>query len=453
MNLRFQSSWCLCGSRRVIYQLVLLAGLVLLADSPSAFGAPPPSQSSAELIRTMEAGWPQFRGPRRDGISDEKGLLKAWPDGGPKALWSIEGVGHGFSSPIVVGDKIFISGDVGEEAHLMALDLKGHQLWRATNGLSWKNPYPGARATPTFSGGKIYHQNGHGRIACLNAENGREVWSLELLERFGGKNITWGMSECLLVDERAVYATAGGDKALAVALDKNTGELLWKSAPLHDSEGDRSLENASYVSPILVSFAGRRLLIGCSLRHLFCMDAATGKIQWTRRIPTAYSVLAMMPVLVGDAIFMTAPHGRPGKLYRLVSPAEAGGEVGVEELWTTRLDTCQGSVVHVNGRIYGSYYPGRKGWAALDAHTGEVLYESSEFVKGALLYADERLYALAEDGWMLLLNPTEDAFEINGRFRFAEASSRDAWAHPVIQDGRMYLRYHEKLACYDVRAD
>jgi outer membrane protein assembly factor BamB len=140
----------------------------------------------------------------------------------------------------------------------------------------------------------------------------------------------------------------------------------------------------------------------------------------------------MMPVLVGNAVFMSAPHGPPGRLYHLVASAQAGGPLGVEDGWTTRLDTCQGGAVYRDGRIYGSYYPGRKGWAALDAATGEVLYEASDFVKGAGLHADNRLYALCEDGWMLLLQPGEKQFEVKGRFRLADASSRDAWAHPVI---------------------
>jgi hypothetical protein len=140
-------------------------------------------------------------------------------------------------------------------------------------------------------------------------------------------------------------------------------------------------------------------------------------------------------------------------LYRLLPAGEPGDVVGVEEVWTTVLDTCQGGVVHVDGRLYGSYYPGRKGWAALDAASGEVLYEESDFVKGAVLYADGRLYALCEDGWMVLWEPGEREFAVRGRFRLAEAGSRDAWAHPVIHEGRLYLRYHETLYCYDVGAE
>lgn len=403
------------------------------------------------LIATDEPDWPQFRGPRRDGISDERGLLQKWPEGGPKPIWTATNLGRGFSSPIIAGGRVYLSGDEGGELHVFALGLDGQGLWTATNGAAWMNPYAGARATAAFAAGKVYLQSAHGRVTCFDAATGRELWAVDLLERFGGKNITWGLSECLLVDERSVYAVAGGGEALLVALDRATGDVRWKSDPLLDSGPGKPVENAGYASSILVDYAGRRLLVGCSQRHLFCADADTGKLLWTRRIQTNYSVLSMMPALVGDGVFMTAPHGPPGKFYRFVPSAGPGGDPGVEDGWTTRLDTCQGGVVHVEGRIYGSFYPGRKGWAALDATDGRQLFDAPGIVKGAALWADGRLYAYSENGWMRLLAPTAERFEVEGEFRFADAEANDAWAHPVIHAGRLYLRYHERLACFDIR--
>ena len=253
------------------------------------------------------------------------------------------------------------------------------------------------------------------------------------------------------MDDRALYATVGGKDALTVALDKKTGELIWKCDPLFDSEGNKSPENASYVSPILVEFAGRRLLIGCSLRHLFCIDAATGVVQWTRPVPTAHSVIAMMPVLVADAVFITAPHGKPGTLLQLLPPSEESGKVRFEEKWETKLDTCQGGVVLHDGKLIGSFYPGRKGWAAVSAASGEVLYQAEDIVKGAVLYADNRLYILSENGWMRLLEAGADKFITHGEFRLARAEN-DAWAHPVILEQRLYLRYQEEFYCFDIAA-
>jgi len=406
--------------------------------------------AAARIVASREAGWPQFRGPGRDGVSAERGLLQEWPEGGPTVLWSADIPGRGYSSPIIGGGRIYLTGDDGEELHVFALDLDGKLLWEAKHGASWKESYPGARASVTFSEGRVYLENAHGRLACFDAATGREVWAIDLLKSFGGRNITWGLSECLVVDERAVYATAGGTEALLVALDKATGAVLWKSPPLHDSAGERAVENASYVSPILVQFGDRRLVIGCSLRHLVCADAATGALQWTRRFPTTYSVISMMPALVGSSVFMTAPHGKGGQLFELKAPASPDAAVGAEDRWRTPLDTLQGGVVQVADKLIGSFYGGRKGWAAISVQTGEVLYTLAE-TKGSPIFADGRVYALCEDGWMLLLEAGEAQFKQHGRFRFAEASSRDAWAHPAVLDGRLYLRFHEKLICYDVR--
>ncbi|MEO6245868.1 MAG: PQQ-binding-like beta-propeller repeat protein [Opitutaceae bacterium] len=430
-------------SRHVIFGL---AGAALLTVAPSL------SAKTATLIASPEQGWPQFRGPRRDGISDEKGLLQTWPAEGPKLLWSAPGAGRGFSSTIIGGGRLYVTGDFGEEVRILAYTLDGQPLWSARNGDAWLTQYPGARTSVTFSHGRLYHQNAHGRIACLEAATGRELWAVDLTQRFRGENITWGFSECLLVDDRAVYATAGGRDAMIIALDRVTGELRWK-IPQPDPNPDK-VEGATYSAPILVHFAGRRLLIGCTQRQLYCADADRGTLQWTRPRPTPYSVLAISPVLIGDAVFMTAPMGVPGQLYRLVAPADSSQPVGVEDAWTTALDTCQGGVVHIGNRLYGATYPRRGTWQAVDARNGELLYETSDFLKGCTLYADQRLYALAEDGWMVLLEPTDQKFEVRGRFRLpgTRDRDRDAWAHPVILDGRLYTRYHGTIFCYDLRA-
>jgi outer membrane protein assembly factor BamB len=411
---------------------------------------PEVSAKPAAMIASTEKGWPQFRGIRRDGVSDERGLAQTWPEAGPPILWSAKGAGKGFSSTIVADGRLYVTGDFNAECTIVAYDLAGKPLWRAKNGEAWLNQYQGARASVTFNAGHLYHENAHGRVVCLEAATGREVWAVNVLETFRGENITWGLSECLLVDERAVYVTAGGRDALVVALDKNTGAVLWRSEPLK-AAGEEEVESATYVSPILVTFGGKRLLVGCSARTLFAVDADTGKLQWHRRRPTPYAVQAMIPTLVGDAIFMAAPLGSPGVLYRLKAPTETGAEVGVEESWTSKLDTCQGGVVYMNGRLYGSYYPKRGGWAAVNAETGEVLYEAMEFAKGSAIWADRRLYSLCEDGWMVLFEPTSTEFAVRGKFRFVTAKDRDAWAHPVIVGGRMYLRYHDTITCYDVR--
>jgi outer membrane protein assembly factor BamB len=438
--------------------LAILAGLL----NPVVAGAALPGQgrSSAHLAASPEPGWPQWRGPRRDGICTETGLLQTWPEGGPPLLWRSSGLGRGYSAPIITGGRIYLAGDVGEDLVIFALDLAGKRLWTATNGASWKTPYPGARASCTFAGGKIVHLNAHGRVACYEARSGRELWSADLRDRFGSQKTTWAQSECLLVDGSRVFVTVGGTRALMAALDLETGATRWTTPPLalgpspspaqqRVSEPPGEFDPPSYASPILFQLGGRRHLVSCSQRHVFGVDADSGELLWTRPLRTRYLVVAMTPVLVGDAVFVTAPNTDDAKLHRL---RVGSGGVEIEDVWETKLDTCHGGVVLVGDALYGSWYSPRKGWVCLDAKTGAVRYETSALAKGSVLYADSRLYVLSEEGEMALLHPTGAAFEFKGRFRLTPDRKHDAWTHPVILDGRLYLRYDDTLSCYDIRA-
>jgi outer membrane protein assembly factor BamB len=165
-------------------------------------------------------------------------------------------------------------------------------------------------------------------------------------------------------------------------------------------------------------------------------------------MPTRFSVIATTPVMVDNRVFVTAPDGEGGKLFRLKSDGE---RVQVDELWRASLDSCQGGVVHVDGALYGGMYHERKQWVSLDVRTGAVRFQLNDFAKGSLIYADKRLYCLSEEGEVALLNPGAKGFEVAGRFRLVPGRKSDAWTHPVIANGRLYLRYHETLFCYDVR--
>ena len=412
-------------------------------------GAPAPARGAQAgrtdgLIASTEPGWPQWRGPRRDGICDEKGLLASWPEGGPKLLWKSRSLGRGYSSPIVTGGAIYITGDVDDELGIFALDLDGKVLWRVVNGRSWKRPHPGARASCAVSEGRLYHMNAHGRTVCLDATTGRELWAVNVLERFGGLNIRWGLSECLLIDGPRVIVTPGGSKGLMAALDKTTGRTVWASQAIPD-------ERAGYASPILFTRGRRRILAGCSSRHAFGVDADTGKLLWKRPRPTRYEVIGASPVYCDGSVFVTSPDGRGGALLRIAADA---GEVRVTDAWASPLDNVHGGVVRAGGFLYGSGHWNIKGWARVDVRTGKVAYQTSDLAIGSAIWADGRLYCLSERGIMALLKPTAKGFETLGRFRLATPTGRvpDVWAHPVICDGRLYLRYHDTLFCYDIRA-
>ena len=216
----------------VFIAVTIVAGTSLYGETFSSILPVSVTSMSADgLITSPEPGWPQWRGPRRDGISDEKDLLQSWPEGGPKLLWKIDGIGAGWSCPIIVGQRIYITGDVGEDLVIFALNLNGEVQWKIKNGRNWKNPYPGARACCVFSEGRLYHMNAHGRVVCLDAASGKELWAVNILERFDAKNITWALSECLLVDGPRLIVTPGGRKALMAALDKRTGKTIWITEP------------------------------------------------------------------------------------------------------------------------------------------------------------------------------------------------------------------------------
>ncbi len=416
------------------------------------------ARGQARLVPSREDGWPQWRGPRRDGTCDETGLLERWPEGGPRLIWKTTGLGRGYSSPIVVGESIYITGDVGNELRIFALDLGGKVRWQAKNGLAWNRSHRGARASCVFDQGRLYHLNARGRLACLDASTGKEIWAVNILERFAGKVIFWGLSEAPLIYGNKVIATPGGDKALVAALDKRTGATAWASPPLRYQRTHAfgrgplpkprpETARASYASPILVELAGKHLVIGCASEQLYCVDADTGELYWTQPMPTRWEVLGVTPTLWRDAVFATGPDGHGGKMFRIIV---RDGRVASEELWRTSLDTCHGGVVVVGDRLFGSWYRGQRGWGCVDARTGRVLYRTDALDMGSVIWAEGLLYCLSQRGVMALVKPTEDGFEFRGKFRLTDGRRRDAWAHPVISNRRLYLRYHDTLWCYDI---
>jgi outer membrane protein assembly factor BamB len=369
-------------------------------------------------------------------------------------------MGQGYSAPVFAQGKLFLTGDVGEHLVIFSMDLQGQILWRATNGVCWKNPYPGARALCTLQDGRLFHMNAHGRLGCFDPETGRELWQVNVLERFKGQNITWAISECVVIDQDKVIVTPGGTLALMAALHVKTGDTVWASEPLKlgASPSPRfqrlavpagGIDGASYASPLLFTWGGRRYLVSCSQRHVFGVDADTGQLQFTRPFPTRYLVIAGTPVWCGDGFFITAPDTEKGGIrYRLVKRQNA---LDVEEVWSSTLDTCHGGVIYIGGRLFGTWYRREKGWACVDADTGQVVYQARDWPMGSMLFADQRLYGFTQEGEVLLLQPTSTQFSVQGRFRLIQDRVTDAWAHPVIHQGRLYLRYHDTLYCYDIR--
>jgi outer membrane protein assembly factor BamB len=356
-------------------------------------------------------------------------------------VWKIGNLGYGWSSPIVIGDRLYITGDVKDDLVIFAFDLNGKPQWQAKNGKSWTGSYHGARACCAYSEGKLYHMNAHGRVACLDAATGKELWTCDLMQRFQASEITWAFAECLLVDGRHLIVTPGSEKALMAALDKQDGRTLWTSEPLGD-------DRATYCSPLLFRYAGRRIVANCSSAHGFGVDADTGKLLWTVPLKNTYGANVTMPVYGEGRVFYVTPYAF-GTCYRL----QAGqASLRAEEAWHSTLDTCAGSVLLINGLLYGSGYEKHRSWLCLDWDSGKMLYEFKGLKIGSAVYADGRLYCLAEDGQVALLRPTRAQLDFKGQFHLFPQKARDAWAHPVLLHGKLYLRYHDSLWCYDVGA-
>jgi outer membrane protein assembly factor BamB len=360
--------------------------------------------------------------------------------------WSVTNIGSGYSSPIIVGDRIYITGDEGDELHILALDLTGNLVWRATNGGAWKTPYPGARASCAYASGRIYHLNAHGEAACFEARDGKPVWKVNTITAFGSRVPTWGLAECLLVDGNRVIVTPGGRKAAMAALDRTTGQTVWTTARL-PGEGDR-IEGPAYASPVLIQTLGQRQIVGVAARHFFGVEAQTGKLQWQFDMPTRHEVLGSSAAFCNDGVFVTGPDAEGGKFLRFKKTADT---ISVEPVWTASMDTCHGGIIALDGYLYGSWYRSFNGWGCVKAKDGSVPWRDRELPMGSAIYADGRLYCLAQNGVVALVRPNPEKMEIVSRFVFAREHQNNVWAHPVILEGRLYLRHQQTLRCFDIR--
>jgi len=421
-------------TRRILAGVMMCGALLAAAASVHAGQA-------GKLVASTESPWPQWRGPRRDGVSDEKGLLQSWPEGGPKVLWSAKGMGKGFSSPVIGAGAVYVTGDVGKELHIFALDMTGKVKWTAVNGKAWTKSFPGSRSSCAYAAGKVYHMNAHGRVVCLRADDGKEVWAVETLTLFGGTNITWGTCESVLVDGERVIVTPAGTRGQVAALNAKTGKTLWKTTPLPD-------ERIGYASPILITRGHKRLVIACTARNTVAVEAETGKRLWAVKHTISDSGCTTIPVLIGDSVFVTNSSRSDYYFYRIKM---ADDNASAKKVWTEKLSNSHGSVIAVDGLIYGSSSRKPTGFRRIDPETGKTTATSS-IMPGSLIHADGRFYYLTDTGMMMLIATNDTGFKLTGNFTLAQAKKKDAWAHPVICDAKLYLRYHDTLTCYDISA-
>jgi outer membrane protein assembly factor BamB len=394
------------------------------------------------------ADWPRFHGPNNDNLSPDIGLLKTWPEGGPSRLWEAAGIGEGYASVAIVGERIYTSGAVEGACVISALDMDGKMIWQKMNGRAWKGSYPGTRATPTINDGLLYHLSGNGNLICLEASNGDEVWSVDILKEFDGKNIMWGLSESLLIDGDKLYCSPGGEKVGMVALHKKTGDVIWESTGAKGGPG--------YSSPILVDYQGLQQIIMPMAESIVGVRASDGELLW--RYPhKVYTNQNITTPLFKDGFVIISACGRQGTSSLRLQVD--GDQCLVKEQWINKtFDDKQGGVVLVDGRLYGYAESQQRGepWMCIDFETGETIFQSApiessyKYRNGCLTYADGMFYLYTDDGAMALAKPGDTGFELAGMLEIKDPGKNPTWAHPVVFGGRLYIRYGDKLGVYDV---
>jgi outer membrane protein assembly factor BamB len=394
--------------------------------------------------------WPQWRGPDRNGISDEKGFRKAWPKGGPDLLWKVSDIGRGYSTPAVVGDRVYVLGSEGTENEFVeALSARdGKKLWSTRLGKVGnpkQNPnFPAARSTPTVEGDVVYALGSDGDLACIQASSGKVQWQKNLRKEFGGKPGTWAYSESPLVDGDTLVCTPGGSEATLVALNKKTGDVMWKCAT---PEGDE----AAYSSAIIVEAAGKKQYVQLLQKGLVGVDAKTGQLLWRYGKPVSvYGANIPTPVSAGDTIYV----GSAGTGGGAVKIASKDGKLEPEPLYFgPKYPTAIGGTVKVGEYLYGC---SGQTLECVEFATGKIKWEERSVAPGSLCYADGLLFLHGENGEVALVEASPDGYHEKGRFTPAEQPAKangmeKAWAYPVASNGRLYIRDHESLWCYNVK--
>jgi len=388
------------------------------------------------------ADWPQLHGPRRDNKSDETGLLKEWPADGPKLIWTATGIGHGYASVAIVNDRIYTAGEINGTCTITALDLDGRIQWQTKNGPAWAKAYPGARATPTIDNERLYHESGNGRVTCLDAKSGKELWAVNIMQKFGGRQRPWGKAESVLINGDCLICTPGGPQAGIVALNKKNGKTVWVCKELDAKPG--------FASPILVDYKGLRQIVTLMARSIVGVHAQTGKLLWQVEHVTPYDENTITPLFHDGCVFVST-RNTGARLLRLTVQ---GDQCSAEEVWSSdAMDNQHGGVVLVDGYLYGDALARKAGgfWVCLEFKTGKVMWAEKGIGRCAPTYADGMLYLLSQRQVVALAKATPEACEIVSQFRLPEKSKTRSWAHPVVCGGRLYIRDSDRLYCYDVK--
>lgn len=392
------------------------------------------------------ADWAQWRGPNRDGKSPDASTLKTWPAGGPKLAWKTSGLGAGYASVSVVGDRIYTAGDRGGDNFVIALNrADGKEVWAAKLGKSgapgWGG-FAGVRGTPTVESGHVYAIGQYGEFVCLEAGSGKEVWRQHFVQDFGGKLPEWGFSESALVDGDQVVVTPGGERGALVALDKKTGARRWQSKDFTDE--------AHYSSIIKVTIAGVPQYIQLTAASVVGISPKDGSVLWKAPRKGQTAVIPT-PIYRDNHVYVTSGYGVGCNLFRI---SEDGGKFAAEEVYANKvMKNHHGGVILIGDHLYG--HSDSVGWVCQEFASGKSVWEEEKKAgKGAIAYAGGMLVLREEKkkgSNLVLIEATPQGFTERGRFEQPDQSGKDAWPHPVIVGGHLYVRDQDVLLCYDVK--
>ena len=407
------------------------AALILCVPAFSAGDAP-------------DSDWNQWRGPKRDGLSPDTGLLKAWPAGGPPLAWKATGLGSGFSSVSVHGDHIFTMGDVGENCTLLSLNKSDGKIsWSANVGKAGgtDRQRPGTRCTPATDGELVFALGQFGELVCANATTGKEVWRKNMSTDFGGKAPHWDYSESPLLDGDLVLCTPGGSKGAVVALKKASGETVWQSSELTDA--------AAYASLVPVEIGGTRQYLVLTAASVAGIGAVDGKLLW-RADRAGKTAVIPTPVYKDGIVCVTSGYGVGCNAFKITA---ADGKFKAEEIYSHKeMINHHGGILLVGDHVYELDDKG--GLKCFEFKTGKRVWDNPSVGKGSIAYADGHLICRSErgNGTIALVEASPEGYKETGRFDQPERSKASSWPHPVIIGGKLYIRDQDNLFCYDVKA-
>jgi outer membrane protein assembly factor BamB len=431
--------------RHVAAVVVLAAGIGITSSGPAA-------QSAAADV----PNWPQFRGPTRDNLSTDTGLLKQWDADGPRLAWKASGLGIGFSSLAITKDRIYTMGDQGTSQYVIALAAAdGKVLWKTKVGPNWDDRYPGPRSTPTVDGALLYAIGTEGDVVCLETATGKERWRKSLVSDFGGQIMSdWKFSESALVDGDRVVVTPGGKDSAMVALDKRTGATVWKAAM--PALGPNGRDGAGYASVVISNGGGVKQYVTLLGRGLVGVRAADGVVLWSYNRVANNVANIPTPIIKGDLVFASSGYQAGAVLLKLA--AAGAGKVTASEVYFLEGRTFQnhhGGMILVGDSIYAGNGHRNGLPICLDLATGQVRWGGTIRNEGlgsaALTYADGHVYYRYENGVMILVEATPEAYKQKGVFKLPSGELN--WAYPVVTGGKLYIRDKDDLLVYDLRKD